>query len=305
MAINGNGAAAKNLAIFSKPDYLLLGKLGLNSVDMHSHTLYSDTMTKIDNIMRKANRQGIGVAITDHNEVKGVVKACDNRYGVMIVPGIEVSCIDGPHILVYFYNVSDLILFYDRHISKLKEGTDPNGTINIKVEELLNYAEYYKCVTSAAHPYGYKISDLGLIKCIRKGYLGEAVLNRINAIEAICGGAPRNLNQKACLKAEELGKPITGGSDAHTLFELGRVVTSSYAEDVDTILDNITKKKNYVIGTEAKLLPKIVEAGKILAKHLKYPGPSIRNQYRLNFGRRAKKAKERLVGRMRKREPAE
>ena len=149
---------------FSKPNFELFGMLGLKSIDMHYHTQYSDTMTRIDNILRKASRLGIGVAITDHNEQKGVLSAMNNNYGVPIIPGMEVSCSDGPHILVYFYNVSELQAFFKRHIERAR-GKDPHGMTSLSVNQLFSCLENYNCVTSAAHPYGYKLADLGLAKC--------------------------------------------------------------------------------------------------------------------------------------------
>ncbi|MEM4267846.1 MAG: PHP domain-containing protein, partial [Candidatus Woesearchaeota archaeon] len=257
----------KNRAIFTKPNFELFTKLGLTSIDMHYHTRYSDTLTKVDAILQKAYRMGIGVAITDHNEIRGVLQAYKNRYNVVIVPGIEVSCEDGPHLLIYFYNVSELIQFHDKHIKpNLRE--DPWSYTKLKVDQLLDISKGYNCITSAAHPYGYRLSDLGLAKCVRKGYVDENCLNRVDALEVISGGTMHKLNLRAVMKAEEMSKPVTGGSDGHTLFELGRVVTSSYADDIETFLKNILIKKNYVIGTETKLIPKIFEAGKMLTKHM-------------------------------------
>jgi hypothetical protein len=289
----------KNRTVFTKPNFELFDKLGLSSIDMHYHTRYSDTMTKVDNILRKANRMGIGVAITDHNEIRGVLEAVDNRYSVMVVPGIEVSCYDGPHILAYFFSVSELVEFYEKHIKDAKGG-DPNGATCLPVKDLFSALENYNCITSAAHPYGYMLS--GLAKCVRKGFVDSEFLEKVDALETISGAAPRACNQKASMKAEELGKAVTGGSDGHTLFELGRIVTSSYASDVETFLENILKKKNYVIGTETKLLPNIFQAGKIFARHVvEHPTASIRNQFKLNIGRRAKRAKDRLTARLRER----
>jgi histidinol phosphatase-like PHP family hydrolase len=289
--------STKNRTIFTEPNHELLGKLGLMSIDMHYHSRYSDTMTRVDNILRKANRLGIGVSITDHNEIRGVLEALDNRYGVPIVPGIEVSCYDGPHILAYFFSVSEMKEFYENHVRAAK-GRDPSGATCLPVKDLFDALENYNCVTSAAHPYGYRLSDMGLAKCIRKGFVDSQFLDRVDALETISGAAARPLNQKAALKAEELGKAVTGGSDGHTLLELGHIVSSSYSSDVETFLENILKKKNYVIGTETKLLPKILQASKIFTKHAEYPLGSIRNQFKLNIGRRARRAKEKLSARL-------
>ena len=43
-------------------------------VDLHFHTHYSDGNNSIEEIAKQAGKLGIGVAITDHNEIKGAVE---------------------------------------------------------------------------------------------------------------------------------------------------------------------------------------------------------------------------------------
>jgi predicted metal-dependent phosphoesterase TrpH len=42
---------------------------GYMPVDMHIHTHYSDAAIRIPSLLTRANHLGIGVAITDHNEI--------------------------------------------------------------------------------------------------------------------------------------------------------------------------------------------------------------------------------------------
>ena len=44
-------------------------------IDTHIHTKYSDGTGSIQDILKNAKKRGIGLAITDHNVVKGAVKA--------------------------------------------------------------------------------------------------------------------------------------------------------------------------------------------------------------------------------------
>ena len=72
-------------------------------VDMHIHTRHSDAAISIPSLLTRAKHLGTGVAITDHNEIHGVVEACQQSHGVLVIPGIELSSLEGPHILLYFY----------------------------------------------------------------------------------------------------------------------------------------------------------------------------------------------------------
>ena len=54
---------------------------------------------------------GIGIAITDHNEIKGAV-AIDEYKDLLTIPGIEITSAEGSHLLVYFYNINELKIFF-------------------------------------------------------------------------------------------------------------------------------------------------------------------------------------------------
>ena len=107
-------------------------------------------------------------------------------------------------------------------------------------------------------------------------------------MEVICGAMNRVLNRRAQKKALMLNKSVTGGTDGHTLFELGNVVTSSYANDVDTFLDNIAKRKNLVIGRETNIIPKIIPGTNMIRKHMKYAIPSLKMRYAINMAKLGK-----------------
>ena len=43
-------------------------------VDLHFHSKYSDGNNAVSSIAKRALELGIGIAITDHNEIKGAVE---------------------------------------------------------------------------------------------------------------------------------------------------------------------------------------------------------------------------------------
>ena len=64
---------------------------GYTPVDMHIHTHHSDAAISIPSLISRAKHLGMGVAITDHNEIHGVIEAWNQSNGVLVVPGIELS----------------------------------------------------------------------------------------------------------------------------------------------------------------------------------------------------------------------
>ncbi len=65
-------------------------------MDMHLHTYYSDgTLSPAELVTRAANRGIKILAITDHDGLNGIAEALDagKRFGVKIIPGIELSAI--------------------------------------------------------------------------------------------------------------------------------------------------------------------------------------------------------------------
>lgn len=271
----------KNRVFFYKPNLDLFHSMGLTSVDMHFHSRYSDSYTRVQTIVKKAAKKHMGVAVTDHNAIEGSMKASRNAKGVMVVPGIEVSCMEGPHILLYFYSPGELKEFYEKEVEPFKQG-NPYMAVDMKVPELIEASRDYNCIRGAAHPYGTAIINNGLSKSVKKHYVQESVFDHIDTMEVICGAMNRRLNRKAHDRALEIEKGFTGGTDGHTIFELGNVVTSSYADDLDSFLTSILKKRNYVVGKETRLVPKLLPGTNMVTKHMKYAMPSIKLQYNIN-----------------------
>ena len=70
-------------------------------VDTHVHTRYSDGLAGIPRIERHCGNRGLGVAVTDHNEIRGAVELFE-RERVPVIPAIEVGTEEGIDLLVYF-----------------------------------------------------------------------------------------------------------------------------------------------------------------------------------------------------------
>lgn len=83
--------------------------------DLHCHTRLSDGSMSIDDLVFYSKRAGLDfVAITDHDTMEGVSRAAvlGKRYGLNIIAGTEISCMDydrkrKAHILCYLPDKPD------------------------------------------------------------------------------------------------------------------------------------------------------------------------------------------------------
>jgi predicted metal-dependent phosphoesterase TrpH len=138
-----------NRILFQKPNLKELTKK-YTVVDTHFHTVYSDGINKVAAIVNHAKKLGIGIAITDHNAIKGAIEI-EKYKGILTIPGIEVTSHEGTHILVYFYTIDDLKLFYKNYV-KPHMGYDVMSPISLKMEEIISAAKKFKSVVMFPHP---------------------------------------------------------------------------------------------------------------------------------------------------------
>lgn len=190
-------------------------------LDLHIHSKYSgDCRMEPEDILKAAEKVGLdGVAVTDHDTVKG---------------GLEASRID-----------SDIEVIVGAEIR-----TDRGEVIGYFLNEEIEKREYFE-VTDA-------IKDQGGIVCVPHPFdffriynlkLKDEVLEVVDCIEVLNSrcvvGA---LNEKAKRLAEERGLGITAGSDAHTISEIGTsgvIVNSS---------EEIGNKNVEIFGATSSLL---------------------------------------------------
>ncbi len=269
---------------FKRPMVEHIRDSGFHAVDMHFHTRHSDAYTRVRSALALAKRKGVGLAITDHNTPSGALEAHRMRGGVLLIPGMEVSAKDGPHILLFFYDFGEMVEFYHREIEGRK-GKSPYMATTLSTEELLECTSRYNCVRAAAHPYGYLGLNRGVAKCIEKGYLNQETLSRFEAIEVINGGMTRTVNRKASELAVKKGLGLVGGTDGHILRDLGNVLTCGGSGDVEGFLSDIVHRRTFVIGREKNLIDKSLTAALLMTRFVPYTLPSLAVHVRQNLPR--------------------
>jgi len=167
---------------------------------MHVHTHFShDGIEPPSRLVSKAKEMGLdGLAITDHNTQDGVGEALDagREAGMLIIPGVEVSCREG-HVLLYG-----------------SEDFPVSGGMGIG--EVLGVLKdsFPGCIGAPAHPFDLHRSGMGW-KCVDHPF---------DAVETVNGHSilPREV---VLPLAKRLGVGELGGSDTHFLEGLGSGIT--------------------------------------------------------------------------------
>jgi len=197
-------------------------------LDLHIHSKYSeDAIGTPSEIIKILKKKGIhGMAITDHNSIKGSIEAlkltCED---FVIIPGIEISTSDG-HILAL----------------NVKEKIPRNLTAEETVDKILDHNGIPIVPHLLRTMSGIKLDKLLKIK------------SKISAIEVFnsCSVPQSNLKTAKIAKKLELGG--TGGSDSHQPKHVGDgytiVDTTDY--NIDTVISEINKKNTWGKG---KTLP--------------------------------------------------
>lgn len=242
---------------FEEPDIDKLNQR-YTVVDMHVHTNHSDGQNSVDQIAARAKELGIGVAITDHNEIKGAVEMAA-RKDVLSIPGIEITSREGTHILVYFYSVQSLKRFYKRDIAP-NMGTNIMRSTALSIESIVSRARKFKSVIIFPHPYS------AVYTGICNHYFGDKrlkkILGTVDGVEAINGENLNKWNLKSTVLGFNLAKGMTGGSDAHKLDHIGGAI--SYADctaNPADFLDAVKTGQTRVIGKEIAMLRKVRSNG--------------------------------------------
>ncbi|MCB2145743.1 MAG: PHP domain-containing protein [Deltaproteobacteria bacterium] len=249
-------------------------------VDLHFHSRFSDGADTVADIAQRARQLGIGIAITDHNAIDGAVEL-DGHDDVFSIPGIEVTSREGTHVLVYFYRIDDLKAFYNADV-KPHMGATVMSSIDLDVESIVRRARKYNSVVIYPHPYSaaftgicnHSFSDMQL----------DRLLRMADGVEVINSENLKRWNLKSALLGFNLNRAITGGSDGHSLQEMGSVVTYvACGRSRKAFLDAVNRKEAKVMGTESKLLKKIQSNGAKLKNSINnYPDMVEKN---IRFGK--------------------
>lgn len=258
----------KTRILFERPDLQELNR-EYTVVDLHFHTHYTDGFASVKAIADRARELNIGIAVTDHNDIRGAIEI--DRYSkVLSIPGIEVTSCEGTHLLVYFYDIPSLVKFYQRDIWP-HMGADTMSSTQLEMEDIIERARKFESLIIFPHPY------CGSYTGINNPYFQdehfEEILSLADGVEVINSENLNKWNLKCALLGFNLGGAITGGSDGHRLLQMGKVVSvADCKKDRRDFLDAVKDGRNKVIGKEIDIIRKVQSNGSKLRSSMRnYP----------------------------------
>ncbi len=188
-------------------------------VDTHIHTHYSDGLAGVPRIERYCCNRELGVAVTDHNEIRGSTIIYE-RERAPVIPAIEVGTEEGIDLLVYFASAELLEEFFIKAIEpKLRSRFMVRSWV--RSIDCMHSAREMGAYISLAHPFALGRKSLEYQHGRRGQPFVATILEGIDAIELHNGGVHREANRKASEYAATCGKRLTVGSDSHRLRTIG------------------------------------------------------------------------------------
>ncbi len=195
-------------------------------IDCHTHTIFSgDGFIRIKDAVLRAKQVGLdSIAITDHDNIKAHKQAIEisKRYNFPLILGCEIKTLSG-----------DLLAL------NIKENIRPKMTL----EDTISAIHDLGGLAVAAHPFAYLMYHRGIGKEITTK--GLDAVEAFNARTFIGNGRTRKI-------AIERDIPMTAGSDAHTLEEIGNAYTCVDSDNIDDALEDIRKGRTTLSGTNIK-----------------------------------------------------
>jgi predicted metal-dependent phosphoesterase TrpH len=91
-------------------------------VDLHNHSIYSDGLYSIEELLKIAKDNSIDVmALTDHDSCYGCMEAISLglKYNITVIPGIELSTVyngESVHIVGLFVKIQELKINHTKNI---------------------------------------------------------------------------------------------------------------------------------------------------------------------------------------------
>jgi len=211
-------------------------------IDLHVHTDRSDGLLSPRDVVKTARKNGMnGVAICDHNTIKGYKDACSysrHEKDFVVIPGIEVSTTEG-HVLGLGVR------------SKVKRDLEPSEAIE-------------------------RLRDQGAVVIIpHAGKVPSGVPFKVieglefDGMETYNGRAIKCFNQKADELCDSRKKAKVGGSDGHTANQIGRAFTifKTSSLDPEDLYQEIRKRKTKGMGRDIGLGEFMSDSVRIFKKY--------------------------------------
>jgi predicted metal-dependent phosphoesterase TrpH len=159
-------------------------------LDLHIHSKYSfDSILEPKRIIKVAKKRGLdGIAITDHNTIKGSIEAkkINSNPDFLVIVGSEINT-----------EIGDITGLF------LKEEIKSRNSMEV-IEEIKKQGG----IVVLPHPFrGHKLND--------------KLISAVDVIESFNSRSGRIENEMSAKLAKRCNKPVIAGSDAHFSSEIG------------------------------------------------------------------------------------
>jgi len=201
------------------------------TIDLHTHTYPASQCSSapVDELIEEAKRIGLdGICLTDHNHIwkPEEIQRLREEHGFMVLGGNEITT-----------DQADMVVF----------GLDEDVRGIIRLEELRVKVEEAGAFMIAAHPFrGFLTFGVGQLGLTVEKAMERPLLRLVDAVEVLNGKVTEKENSFAAEVAAGVGLPVTGGSDAHEVFEVGTYATRFPCEiNTEEDLIKALKEGNY------------------------------------------------------------
>lgn len=221
-------------------------------IDLHAHTYpkSDDSFVSVDELVDSARQSGLdGICLTEHDEFWPVDTAREltRRHGILVFPGSEINT-DAGHVLVFGLHGYK---FGMHKPTFLREEADRHGAVLI-----------------AAHPYRRRfLSGPGEDPAVRSEMmqraLDEEVFRLFDAVESRNGRGKETENRFAEDLRAALELPGTGGSDTHSLNQMGTAATlfERRIESLEELIAELKAGRMRAVELKAATQPSAARAG--------------------------------------------
>jgi predicted metal-dependent phosphoesterase TrpH len=209
------------------------------AVELHAHSRHShDGRDSVRALLEAAERAGLdAIAVTDHDAIDGGLEAAalGEEYGLLGIPGIEVTSSDG-HVL----------------------GLGVRSAIPAGQSFAETVAAIREAGGIAIVPHPFQESRHGVGSNVDEAELATADAIEVYNSRLITGRS----NRQATRFADRVGMPAIAGSDAHVSDMVGRAVThvDAASRSVEDVLDAIVDGRTTLEGRRTPWLVSLRQA---------------------------------------------
>ena len=193
-------------------------------MDFHVHSCYSpDSLLKPARIIKAAKKRGLsGVVVTDHNTVKGGIETRKlvREDNFIVIVGAEIA-------------------------------TDIGDVIGLFIEQEIKSRDFVGVVAEIKQQGGIVVLPHPYRTFRFSSNIDSKIITNVDIIEGFNARSKSDgFNLRACELAVRVGKPVTGGSDAHFANEVGngRTVFHNIPLTLDAIRTALLENKSGIVG---------------------------------------------------------